>query len=155
MNTKKLGSSDTDSPSILGRFEGRVHVYPLHIFYEDTDFTGVVYHANYLRFFERARSSFLNLLDIKHADLWEQYELAFTIRTINLTYKRPAHVDDRLDIKTTYDKITGARLIISQSCYRGDEQLVSATCEAACITANGRPIRAPNFLKEKLSNFVL
>jgi len=154
MGTEKLDNSDTKSSSILGRFDGRVHIYPLHIFYEDTDFSGIVYHANYLRFFERARSSFLNLLGIKHADLWDKHEMAFTIRTINLNYKRPARVDDQLEVRTTYDKITGARLLISQTCFRGDEELVSANCEAACITATGRPVRAPAFLKEKLETFL-
>lgn len=154
MDIEKSKHLPANTSTILGSFEGRVHLYQLHIFYEDTDFSGVVYHANYLRFFERARSSFLNLLGIRHADLWEQYKLAFTIRSITLDYLKSAQVDDLLTIKTTYNQIKGARLFITQECYRGDDLLVSAKCEAACIASNGRPTRAPTFLKERLKDFL-
>lgn len=148
-------SNDTISQqNILGWFDGRVHKYPVHIFYEDTDFSGVVYHANYLRFFERARSSFLNLLGITHANLWDEYQMAFTIRKIAIEYKAPARVDDQLVVHTTYDRIKGARLFISQSCYLGERLMITANSEAACITADGKPRRAPEFLKEKLGPFI-
>lgn len=140
--------------NIMGWFEGRVHKYPVHIFYEDTDFSGVVYHANYLRFCERARSSFLNLLDITHANLWDAHQMAFTIRKFEIEYKSPARVDDRLMVHTTYDEIRGARLLISQSCFRGESLIITAKCEAACISADGRPSRAPQFLKDKLGPFL-
>lgn len=140
--------------NILGWFEGRVHKYPIHIFYEDTDFSGVVYHANYLRFFERARSSFLNLLGVTHANLWDEHQMAFTIRKFVVEYKSPARVDDHLIVHTTYDQIKGARLLVSQSCFRGDTLVVKAQSEAACITADGRPRRASDFLKQKLEPFL-
>jgi len=155
MNKPKHSTSDNHPHPILGWFEGRVHTYPIHIFYEDTDFSGVVYHANYLRFFERARSSFLNLLNIRHADLWDKHGIVFTVKTIHLDYKIPARVDDHLIVKTTYDQLKGARLMISQTCNRGSEVLVSASCQAACITAQGRPIRAPKFLREKLTDYLM
>jgi len=112
----------------MGCFKGREHHYPLRVFYEDTDFTGIVYYANYLRFFERARSSY---------------------------YKKPARVDDHLTIVTTYDKFKGARLWVSQACYRGDELLVTAISEAACITPDGRPKRAPKWMIERLKPYLL
>jgi len=143
------------SINILGWFDGRVHKYPVHIFYEDTDFSGVVYHANYLRFFERARSSFLNLLGITHANLWDDHLMAFTIRQITVEYKAPARVDDQIVINTTYNHIKGARLLISQTCYCDETLLISADVEAACITAKGKPKRAPKFLIEKLNPFLL
>ncbi len=141
--------------NILGNFEGRTHLYPVHIFYEDTDFSGVVYHANYLRFLERARSSFLNLLGITHANLWDEHKLAFTIREITIEYKSPAKVDDHLVIHTTYDHLKGARLRISQSCYREKTLIVKAEIEAACITASGKPVRSPDLLKNKLAPYLL
>ena len=144
-----------DTQYILGTFDGRRHLYPVHIFYEDTDFSGVVYHANYLRFLERARSSFLNLLGITHAYLWDEHELAFTIRKISIAYKSPAKVDDHLVIQTTYDQLKGARLLMSQTCYRGDTLIVRADIEAACITASGKPVRSPEFLKNKLRPYLL
>ena len=150
-----METSSENTKSILGTFEGRTHFYPVHIFYEDTDFSGVVYHANYLKFLERARSSFLNLLDITHANLWEEHQMAFTIRKISIEYKSPAKVDDHLVIHTTYDHLEGARLLISQSCYREKTLIVKADIEAACITASGKPVRSPDFLKNELSPYLL
>lgn len=147
--------SPNNPKNILGTFDGRTHFYPVHIFYEDTDFSGVVYHANYLRFLERARSSFLNLLGITHANLWDEHRLAFTIRKISIDYKSPAKVDDHLIIHTTYDHLKGARLLISQSCYRENTLIVKADIEAACITASGKPVRSPGFLKNKLAPYLL
>ena len=150
-----METSSENTKSILGTFEGRTHFYPVHIFYEDTDFSGVVYHANYLKFLERARSSFLNLLDISHANLWEEHQMAFTIRKISIEYKSSAKVDDHLVIHTTYDHLKGARLLISQSCYREKTLTVKADIEAACITASGKPVRSPDFLKNELSPYLL
>lgn len=150
-----MGTASENLNSILGTFNGRIHLYPLHIFYEDTDFSGVVYHANYLRFLERARSSFLNLLGITHANLWAEHHLAFTIKNITIDYKTPAQVDDHLVIHTTYDYLKGARLLISQTCYRGDAVIVSAKVEAASITAEGKPVRSPEFLLKALAPYLL
>ncbi|MEP6343274.1 MAG: YbgC/FadM family acyl-CoA thioesterase [Maricaulaceae bacterium] len=137
----------------LGWFEGRTHCYPLHIFYEDTDFSGLVYHANYLRYFERGRSSFLKLIGVAHSELWQDYDIAFTIRKFEIEYKAPAKIDDHLLIKTTYDKITGARLLISQECLKGDKLIARANCEAAVISKSGRPVRLPNDIKSKIDAF--
>ncbi len=139
-----------DHNNTLGWFEGPQHVFPLHIFFEDTDFSGLVYHANYLRYFERGRSSFLNLIGIRHSDLWDNQKLAFTIRKFEIEYKAPARIDDQLIIRTVYDQITGARLLISQSCYRDCELIASAKCEAACISQNGKPVRVPQEIRKAI-----
>ena len=139
----------------IGWFEGRIHHYPIRVFYEDTDFSGIVYYANYLRFFERARSSFFRLVGFEHAKLWDGDDpLAFAIRKIELDYKKPARVDDHLVVQTTYDRIKGARLWVSQACYRGDDLLVTAVSEAASITPEGRPKRAPKNMVEKLAPYL-
>ena len=139
----------------IGWFEGRVHHYPIRVFYEDTDFSGIVYYANYLRFFERARSSYFRLVGFEHAKLWDSDDpLAFAIRKIELDYKKPARVDDHLVVQTTYDRIKGARLWVSQACYRGDDLLVTAVSEAASITPEGRPKRAPKNMIEKLAPYL-
>ena len=139
----------------IGWFEGRVHHYPIRVFYEDTDFSGIVYYANYLRFFERARSSYFRLVGFEHAKLWDSDDpLAFAIRKIELDYKKPARVDDHLVVQTTYDQIKGARLWVSQACYRGDDLLVTAVSEAASITPEGRPKRAPKNMVEKLAPYL-
>ena len=139
----------------IGWFEGRVHHYPIRVFYEDTDFSGIVYYANYLRFFERARSSYFRLVGFEHAKLWDSDDpLAFAIRKIELDYKKPSRVDDHLVVQTTYDRIKGARLWVSQACYRGDDLLVTAVSEAASITPEGRPKRAPKNMIEKLAPYL-
>ena len=113
------------------------------------------YYANYLRFFERARSSFFRLVGFEHAKLWDADDpLAFAIRKIELDYKKPARVDDHLTIVTTYDRIKGARLWVSQACYCGEDLLVTAVSEAACITPEGRPKRAPKFMLEGLRPYL-
>lgn len=150
--SKKL--PDTETTNLMGWFDGRTHNYLVHVFYEDTDFSGIVYHANYLKYFERGRSSFLNLLGVEHSVLWEEHNTAFIIRKMEIEYKRASKVDDLLTIKTYYNRVKGARLFISQDCCRGDELIVSAQCEAACINKDGRPIRASAFLMEKLDGFL-
>ncbi len=149
------GFSIMNDTNTLGWFEGRKHLYPLHVFYEDTDFSGLVYHANYLRYFERGRSSFLNLIGVNHADLWADKQMAFTIRKFEIEYKAPARIDNKLIIKTAYDRITGARLFISQNCYRDETLIASAQCEAACILHSGQPIRVPKDIRGKLEKFTL
>ena len=140
----------------IGRFEGREHLYPVRVFYEDTDFSGVVYYANYLRFLERARSSFFRLAGIGHAELLERDPpLAFVIRKINLDYKRSARIDDALVVRTAYDTFVGARLLVSQSVWRGEKCLLTAESEAACIDLSGRPRRAPREMMEKLRPYLL
>ena len=146
---------DKSEPS-MGYFEGRLHYYPIRVFYEDTDFTGAVFYANYLRFFERARSSFFRLAGVSHTELLARdVPLGFAIRKIDLEYKKPARIDDALLIKTSYDSFKGARLWVSQEVWRGDELLTTAHSEAACIDMNGRPRRPTPKMIEKLQPYFL
>lgn len=142
-----------DNHNTLGWFDGRIHYYPLHVFYEDTDFSGLVYHANYLRYFERGRSSFLKLIGVAHSELWQEHEIAFTIRKFEIEYKAPAKIDDHLLIKTSYDSISGARLFISQECLIADKIITRAKCEAAVISKSGRPVRLPKDIISKIDAF--
>jgi acyl-CoA thioester hydrolase len=125
-----------------GRFEGRAHLLPVRVYYEDTDFTGVVYHANYVRYFERGRSDFLRTLGIGHARLLEgETPTAFVIAEMALSFVRPARIDDALTVRTHYDRIRGPRLLISQSIERDGEVLCRAAVTAVCIHLDGRPRR--------------
>lgn len=145
---------DLTQPS-MGYFKGREHHYPVRVFYEDTDFSGVVYYANYLRFLERGRSSFFRLAGIGHAELLElDTPLAFVIRKINLDYKAPARIDDALDVVTTYDAFKGARLMVTQKIYRGETLMLTADSEAAVIDLTGRPKRAPKDMMAKLTPYL-
>ncbi len=131
----------TDAPS-AGRFVGREHRLAVRVYYEDTDFTGVVYHANYVRYFERGRSDFLRLAGLSHTDLLERADPgAFVVTRLNIGFRKPARIDDALVVRTTYDTVKGARMMISQAITRGEEIIATAEVEAACITPDGRPRR--------------
>ncbi|MES1199307.1 MAG: tol-pal system-associated acyl-CoA thioesterase [Pseudomonadota bacterium] len=143
-----------DQPT-AGRFDGRLHILPVRIYYEDTDFTGIVYHANYLRYFERARSDFLRLAGVRHSELLEgDSPTAFAVNRITLDFLKPARIDDALQVRSTYDSVKGPRIVISQALMRGDEALVKAAVEACCISLTGRPKKPPGLLLERLKPFL-
>jgi acyl-CoA thioester hydrolase len=123
-----------------GVFHGREHQLPVRIYYEDTDFSGIVYHANYLRYMERGRSDFFRLVGISHTELATQ-DTAFAIIRLELDFKRSARVDDALVVRTTYDRVKGPRLFVTQRITRGDDVILDAKGEAVCISLSGRPRR--------------
>ncbi len=134
-----------------GVFRDGIHVLPIRIYYEDTDFTGVVYHANYLRYMERGRSDCLRALGLPHADLMSRgTPVAWTIVRIEIDYLKPARIDDALEVHTAYTRISGARLFASQWIKREGIDLVRAKVQAACITPEGRPARIPPEARERL-----
>jgi acyl-CoA thioester hydrolase len=141
--------SDTD-PS-AGWLDGREHVLPVRVYYEDTDFTGVVYHANYARYFERGRSDFLRIAGVSHAALLEREDpAAFTVTRLAMDFRRAARIDDALLVRTTYDRVKGPRLFISQRIVRGAELVAEAQVEAVCIDLRGRARKPPPELVEAL-----
>jgi acyl-CoA thioester hydrolase len=145
-------TSPADTDPSAGWLVGREHQLPVRIYYEDTDFTGVVYHANYLRYFERGRSDFFRLVGVSHSSLLEQpAPSAFTVTRITVDFKRAARIDDALLVRTTYDAVKGPRLFISQRITRAEELIATALVEAACIDLSGRAIRPPPGLKEALA----
>jgi acyl-CoA thioester hydrolase len=146
-----MSTEDPNAPS-SGRYEGREHVLPVRIYYEDTDFTGVVYHANYLRFFERGRSDALRAAGVSHTALLEgDRPTAFTIVRMEIDFRRPARIDDALEVRTLYEQIRGPRLFIRQHIRRGKETICEAMVEAACIDLSGRPTRPSQLLLTKLA----
>lgn len=140
----------TDQPT-MGVFEGREHRLPVRVYYEDTDFTGLVYHANYLRFFERGRSDFLRAAGVGHAELLEaEPPLAFVVAEMAVKFLKPARIDDALVVRTRYQAIKGPRLIIEQAITRGDATLCTAAVTAVCIHLDGRPRRPSAGLIDKV-----
>ena len=121
----------------------RQHWLAVRVYYEDTDFTGMVYHANYLRFFERGRSDHLRDAGVSHQSLLAREDpAAFTLTNVNVTYRKPGKVDDLLHIRTRYLGMDGPRIRFSQACLRGDELLAEAEITAVMIHADGR-LRRP------------
>ncbi len=145
-----MTSTHRETPS-AGVVIGREHHLGVRVYYEDTDFTGLVYHANYLRYFERARSDFLRVLGVGHSALLDRPDpSAFVIARMEIDFRRPARIDDALTVVTTYERLTGVRLDARQRLFRGEELLCGAEVHAACIDLAGRPRRAPPELAERL-----
>src|ERR1041385_1881480 len=123
-----------------GRFEGKVHVLPIRIYYEDTDLSGIVYHANYLRYMERGRSEFFRSVGIARLAHLDQPEpTAWTLRRVEIEYLRPARVDDLIEVHTRATMLTGARLGAEQNVFCRRTQLTRGTVEAFIINPAGNP----------------
>ncbi len=138
-----------------GWFEGTTHVLPVRIYYEDTDTSGIVYHANYLRYFERGRSDFLRLAGVRHLVMMQaETPLVWTLRRIAVEYVRPAKVDDLLHVRTRYTLLAGARMNGEQAIVKGADLIASAKIEAAVITMDGRPRRVPPEIVEKMTPYL-
>jgi acyl-CoA thioester hydrolase len=139
----------------LGHFDGKIHVLPLRVYYEDTDLSGVVYHANYLRYMERARTEFFRLAGVERmAELEVQEPTAWTLTEVEVTYHRPARVDDALTVKTRLISLSGARLRALQKIYAGETLLVDGQIEACIVTLKGTPRRMPVELRALLTPFL-
>jgi acyl-CoA thioester hydrolase len=132
----------------------RQHWLPVRVYYEDTDFTGMVYHANYLRFFERGRSDHLRDAGVSHQSLLAREDpAAFTLTNVNVTYRKPGKVDDLLHIRTRYLGMDGPRIRFSQACLRGGELLAEAEITAVMIHADGRLRRPIKEISEHLEAY--
>jgi acyl-CoA thioester hydrolase len=144
----------TDEPS-AGRFDGRLHYLPVRIYYEDTDFTGVVYHANYLRYFERGRSDFLRLAGVHHSVLLEAPEpMGFAVNRMSLDFLKAARIDEALVVETAFETMKGPRIFIAQALKRGADVLVRAEVQVCCISLTGKPRKPPPVLLERLKPFL-
>jgi acyl-CoA thioester hydrolase len=141
----------TSEPQGWGRFEGFIHRLPIRVYYEDTDLSGVVYHANYLRFMERGRSEYFRCAGIvRLAMMDEDAATVWTLRRASLEFHRPARVDDLLEVHTRATSLTGARMTADQKIVRGDDLLAHGTVEACVVTLAGKPRRIPGDIRAKL-----
>jgi len=139
-----------------GHFDGKVHILPIRIYYEDTDLSGIVYHANYLRYMERGRSEFFRSAGITRLAMFDQPEAtAWTLRRVSLEYLRPARLDDLIEVHTRATSLTGARMNADQKIYCGQRLLTHGVVEACIITLDGKPRRIPLEIRGKLEPFVI
>ena len=140
----------------LGRIEGKIHILPISVYYEDTDLSGFVYHANYLRYMERGRTEFFRMAGIsKMAGLEEDEPTAWTLRRVAVDFHRPARLDDGIEVRTQLTAISGARLTALQRIHCGDVLLVEGRIEACLITLTGKPRRLPKNVLETLAPFAV
>ncbi len=133
-----------------GAFADGVHRMPVRVYYEDTDWSGVVYHASYLRFMERGRTELLRHLSVAQSDLHaDAAGLAFAVRRMTIDFRKPARMDDLLEIATRPHEMRGASMTLAQEVRRGEEVLVAAEVTVAAVR-EGRAVRIPDGLRRAL-----
>jgi acyl-CoA thioester hydrolase len=134
-----------------GRFDGPRHLFAVRVYYEDTDLSGIVYHANYLRWFERARSDMLRLLGIDQRDAMERGEGFYTVAGLTLRFAGPARLDDAVTIESTALEIGAASVTIRQRAFRDEQLLAEADIRVGFVSPNGRPRRQPQAWRDAFS----
>ncbi len=137
-----------------GRFDGIVHLFALRIYFEDTDLSGVVYHANYLRYMERARSDMLRLAGIDQRSAQADGEGAWAITDLALKYRAPARIDDALMVRSRMVAVRGASVVIAQTIHCGPTLLTDGVVTAAFIAPDGRPRRMPSGWAARFSTLI-
>jgi acyl-CoA thioester hydrolase len=132
-----------------GEIRDGKHCQVVRVYYEDTDFSGVVYHASYLRFMERGRTNYLRLIGADHRALFEQAEkeapgFAFVVRHMSIDFRKPAYMDDVLNIVTSPEEVKGASVTLNQKVMRGEDLLVEAHVQVAFVSGGrAKPIPKP------------
>jgi acyl-CoA thioester hydrolase len=138
-----------NNSALDGELRAGRHLQPVRVYYEDTDFSGVVYHASYLRFMERGRTNYLRLIGADHRALFEQTEneapgFAFVVRSMQIEFLKPARMDDVLEILTFPIEVKGASVLLKQQVMRGGDLIVEADVRVAFVSAGrARPIPKP------------
>ncbi|MEP4379016.1 MAG: tol-pal system-associated acyl-CoA thioesterase [Alphaproteobacteria bacterium] len=155
-----MSAHGAENANVSGWFEGVRHVYPVRVYYEDTDAAGIVYHANYLRFAERARTEMMRCLGTEHRVLMQSDDVAFAVRSLDTEFFLPARLDDPLTVETRVDAVGGASMRLTQIVLgRTGEAgapvpLVRMAVRLACIDAGLRPARLPGAVRAALTELV-
>ena len=139
---------------LSGRLTDFGHRQKVRVYYEDTDFSGIVYHASYLRFIERGRSDYIRLLGVEHSVLDAGHDgerLALAVRHMDINFIRSAHIDDVLVIETRVREMKGARLLLEQQILREGEEIFNAVVTVVVINREGKPRRLPDALRTAFS----
>ena len=144
-----------NTPALDGEIRDGRHYQPVRIYYEDTDFSGVVYHASYLRFMERGRTNYLRLLGADQRALFEEVAkeapgFAFVVRAMQIEFVKPARMDDVLDVVTQPQEVKGASVTLRQRVMRGSDFLVEAQVRVAFV-AGGRARPIPKALRAAMA----
>ncbi len=129
----------------------QVYTLPIRVYFQDTDAGGVVYHASYVNFMERARTEWLReRYGYSNADLMREFGVAFVVRSLKLDYMKPALLDDLLSVTAQVKDLGSSRVTLLQTVMRGDEVLVEAEIHLVCVTmTNFKPVRVPEALREQ------
>ncbi|NKX44164.1 tol-pal system-associated acyl-CoA thioesterase [Roseicyclus persicicus] len=128
------------------------HLWPIRVYYEDTDLAGLVYYANYLRFIERARSEMVRAAGVDQVEM-KARGLVFAVRRVEADYLKPARYDDQIEVRTTLDRVKGASFDMPQEVWRGDDLLFRARVTIVVLDAQGRATRLPADIRAALAPF--
>jgi acyl-CoA thioester hydrolase len=137
-----------------GRLDGTTHYFPVRVYYEDTDLSGIVYHANYLKWFERARSDLLRLIGIDQRAVHEAGEGAYAVAELTIRYAAPAKLDDAVTIESRPLEVRAASCRLHQRAWRGEELLAEAHLRVGFVGADGRPRRQPQAWREAFTTLM-
>ncbi len=137
-----------------GIMRGRAHLFPLRVYFEDTDVAGIVYYANYLRFIERARSDMLRLIGVDQRGALEGGVGVYAVADISVKYRAPAKLGDDLVVITEIEEVRAASVLIHQRVMRADQLLADVRVTAAFLTPEGRPRRQPVEWVEAFERFL-
>jgi len=132
--------------SLLKKF-----IYQTKIYYEDTDAGGIVYYANYLKYFERARTEIIYSLGYNHKELNDKFDIKIVVHKFNITYKKPLFFEDKITVESYVRNVSNLRIEMDQNVLRDKEVLAEATVELVTIDNAGKPKIIPDDLKTKLS----
>jgi acyl-CoA thioester hydrolase len=127
-----------------GLVKNGAHIFPVRVYFEDTDSGGIVYYANYLKYAERARTEFLRFMGYSHATMMSDYSLALVVRRCEVDYFKSAYLDDVLTVRSGNVEIKSASLLIEQTITRELDEIANILVRLACIGETGKPMRLPN-----------
>ena len=140
---------------LSGIIKKNTHFFQIRVFYEDTDFTGIVYHANYLKFAERGRTNFLRLLGINHYELMNNKEPKyFVVYKMNTKFLGSSTIDDLLEVRSNFLGIEGVRLKINQDIFNNEKKVFSADIEFALLNKDAKPLKFPHDIKLKIKKYL-
>ncbi len=153
-----MSASNSAWPDLAGRLVevdgNRRHLLPVRVYFEDTDFSGLVYHASYVRFCERGRSDFLRLLGSEHRALIDgtggKEPAAFVVRRMTLEFLKPARIDEVLEVTTRVRELTAATMVLDQEIRRGAEVIFEAVVTVVLVSQSGKVLRIATALRDAL-----
>lgn len=137
------------------KVDTKKHHFDVRVYFEDTDVGGVVYHSNYLKYAERARTEFMRCLGIPHSTMIDETGAMFAVQSCKIQFLKPAVLDDWLKIETSVIEVTGARAILIQEIFRGEKMITRLHVALACIKKAGQPTRLPQKVFNLFKAFLL
>lgn len=138
---------------VSGVIEGARHLFPVRVYYEDTDLSGIVYHANYLKYAERARSDLLRLLGVDQRAAQEAGEGTYAVAEAHIHFRAPARLDDSLTVQTRVAELRAASVRLDQRVTRGNDVLADLEIRVGFVGPNGRPRRQPDAWRAAFESF--